>query len=194
MAHYNFYNDAKEERMMKEYMEKKGIDVLFISEALGVEVVESEWMKGNFPDYDQRVTLADGKVITIEWKMDRRCIGTGNIYFERQCRGKPSGIMTTKSDYWAEIVFSKTHMNKLRFGIWKTLDIKTYIKNGLKTGEVWVPDGEKAGKLAGDTEGKWSNGAARGWITEEDSLFDSPFLIKEKRIDTVKLRRAAGII
>lgn len=194
MGFYNPGQDIEEEKKMKKYMEKRGLDVAFVSGALGMEIVGSEWVEGKFSDYDQKLILPDGKIITVEWKADKRCISTGNIYFERWCRGKPSGIMATKADYWAEIVFSKTYINSLRFGIWKTEDIKTFIKNGLKTGKVWVPEGEQRGKLAGDTLGKWKKGSAKGWLTEEDTLFNSPFLLKEKRIDTVKFRRAAGII
>jgi hypothetical protein len=37
-------------------------------------------------------------ISTIEVKVDRKTVGTGNIYIETSSRGKPSGIMTTQSD------------------------------------------------------------------------------------------------
>ena len=37
---------------------------------------------------------------TIEVKFDFACYRTGNFYIEYESRGKPSGIATTKADYW----------------------------------------------------------------------------------------------
>lgn len=37
---------------------------------------------------------------TIEVKFDFACYRTGNLYIEYESRGKPSGIATTKADYW----------------------------------------------------------------------------------------------
>ena len=37
---------------------------------------------------------------TIEVKFDFACYRTGNFYIEYSSRGKPSGIATTKADYW----------------------------------------------------------------------------------------------
>lgn len=42
-----------------------------------------------------------GERVTIEVKNDRLTHKTGNCYFEFECAGKPSGLATTKSDwYW----------------------------------------------------------------------------------------------
>lgn len=37
---------------------------------------------------------------TIEVKFDFACYRTGNFYIEYESRGKPSGIATSKADYW----------------------------------------------------------------------------------------------
>lgn len=37
---------------------------------------------------------------TIEVKFDFACYRTGNFFIEYESRGKPSGISTTKADYW----------------------------------------------------------------------------------------------
>lgn len=38
---------------------------------------------------------------TVEVKTDERSETTGNIYVEYECRGRPSGIATTKATWWA---------------------------------------------------------------------------------------------
>lgn len=43
----------------------------------------------------------------IECKRDRLARKTGNIFIEYECFGKPSGIATTKSDYWVVGIESK---------------------------------------------------------------------------------------
>ncbi len=37
---------------------------------------------------------------TIEVKFDFACYRTGNFYIEYESRGKPSGLATSKADYW----------------------------------------------------------------------------------------------
>jgi hypothetical protein len=44
---------------------------------------------------------------TIEVKFDFGCYRTGNFYIEYQSRNKPSGIATTKADYWMLIAASE---------------------------------------------------------------------------------------
>lgn len=39
-----------------------------------------------------------------EIKRDRKARLTGNVSVEYECRGKPSGIATTKADWWAFII------------------------------------------------------------------------------------------
>lgn len=40
----------------------------------------------------------------VEVKTDDRAAETGRLYVEYQCRGEPSGIATTKTDFWAFVV------------------------------------------------------------------------------------------
>lgn len=44
---------------------------------------------------------------TIEVKFDFACYRTGNFYIEYECRGKSSGIATTKANYWMLIASTK---------------------------------------------------------------------------------------
>lgn len=55
---------------------------------------------------------------------------TGNICFEYECRGKPSGVATTQSDYWVHLLT----LDGVSFGgyIWPT----TYLKQWLR--KVWT--------------------------------------------------------
>lgn len=50
-------------------------------------------------DYDIELIKADWTRVTFEIKYDRLATKTGNVAFEIECNGKPSGIMTTKADY-----------------------------------------------------------------------------------------------
>lgn len=43
----------------------------------------------------------------LEVKTDKKWSKTGNIAVEIESRGKPSGLSTTKSDYWAFILWQK---------------------------------------------------------------------------------------
>lgn len=53
-----------------------------------------------------------GDEIQMEVKRERDCwLKTGNIYFEYECRGKPSGLAATASKYWTEILSEKGHAN-----------------------------------------------------------------------------------
>lgn len=45
---------------------------------------------------------------TIEVKTDFMASQTGNVFVEFFCRNKPSGLATTKADYWAFILGEKT--------------------------------------------------------------------------------------
>lgn len=44
---------------------------------------------------------------TIEVKTDLQAQKTGNVFVEYESRNKPSGITTTKADYWCFIISSK---------------------------------------------------------------------------------------
>jgi|TARA_R100000482_G_scaffold109485_1_gene51746 hypothetical protein len=55
---------------------------------------------------------------TIEVKFDFACYRTGNFYIEYESRGKPSGISTTKADYWMLIASTE-----------KGVDLKTELRD-----------------------------------------------------------------
>lgn len=57
--------------------------------------------------YDLEVVLKDGDLKYIEIKEDFMCAKTGNIAIEYRCRGKTSGISTTKADIWIYKVHTK---------------------------------------------------------------------------------------
>ena len=51
-------------------------------------------------DYDLKMETPSGEVITIEIKEDFLCKETGNIAVEYHCRQKPSGIATSRADFY----------------------------------------------------------------------------------------------
>ena len=59
---------------------------------------------GNFKEYDLKLIEEDGTVTLVEVKCDRLAINTGNIAIEYMCNNKPSGISTTKSNYYVYYV------------------------------------------------------------------------------------------
>lgn len=193
MGYYNFAKDIEDEKKFKAYLEKKKLDIRMVSAALGQEITESEWMEGNFPDFDQKVTTADGAITTIEWKLDQKCLGTKNCYLEFLARGKSSGIAATKADLWAHVVYSTEFRWKLRFGIWRTSDLKEMIESGLKDGSVTIPD-----KLGGDKKKTKSNGktvktgTANGYLVKEADMFSTKILF-DTQVDTKTFLNAAGI-
>lgn len=54
----------------------------------------------NNKDYDVEL-IEDGVKVYYEVKADRMTYKTGNICIEYECFGKPSGITTTKADWYA---------------------------------------------------------------------------------------------
>tara|TARA_B110000977_G_scaffold25830_1_gene31940 strand:+ start:15680 stop:16048 length:369 start_codon:yes stop_codon:yes gene_type:complete len=83
--------------------------------------------------------MLEGK---IEVKTDRRCKTTGNLFVEIESRGKPSGVFSTKSKYYAFCLWEE----KRKLQIWvliptkilKKLMKKYPIKNG---GDNWTSKG-----------------------------------------------------
>ncbi len=55
--------------------------------------------EGRFKDWDMEIHY-QGETITFECKADTFAKRTGQIAIEYECNGKPSGITTTKADYW----------------------------------------------------------------------------------------------
>jgi len=48
--------------------------------------------------------------ILIEVKNDNMSYKTGNVAIEIECRGKPSGINTTKANYWVQIILGEPYI------------------------------------------------------------------------------------
>ena len=64
--------------------------------------------KGYYPQFDidlrygQECEKLVAKMLTgfHEVKSDRMALTTGNLFIEFECRGKPSGLSTSKADWW----------------------------------------------------------------------------------------------
>lgn len=64
----------------------------------------------------------------VEVKADRMTLDTGNLYFEYECRGKLSGISTTKADY---LCYKVNDWMVLTFEVVKLKEaLKVLVKNG----------------------------------------------------------------
>ena len=62
----------------------------------GIEIIDSN---NNGSSHDIEIML-EGRKVLFEVKEDVRASDTGNIVVECESRGKPSGIQTTKADFW----------------------------------------------------------------------------------------------
>lgn len=94
-----------------------------------------EQSQGYFPDYDLRCFrkgddgenqviewLSEGSdVFTLEVKNDLRAGETGNLYIELMCKGKPSGLLSTKAT-WFTIVVGDTMMT------FRTTEFKKFVQ------------------------------------------------------------------
>lgn len=138
MGHYDF---AKDLRVSK----GNEAEVVTLLKRDGLFDAWSEDARG---DYDLRLKrLSDGLEKTAELKQDFQCFMTGNIAVEFACRGKPSGIVTTKADYWVYTihdvggkVYAMTTTKRLR----KLCDSKSYIRI-VDAGDI-TQNGEKVAK------------------------------------------------
>jgi hypothetical protein len=89
MANYNFRKDLK----IGQEAEKAAFEAL--SKRLTFDSVEYN----HDNRYDFKVKKGELEK-TYEVKRDLMCGQTGNFALEYECRGKPSGIVTTQADYW----------------------------------------------------------------------------------------------
>ena len=90
MGNYNFHKDLK-------IAKKTEQEVSEILEANGLKILSF----GNNSDYDILAEW-DGhdNPVSFEVKEDFMCELTGNVSLEFESRGKPSGIESTKADWW----------------------------------------------------------------------------------------------
>jgi hypothetical protein len=56
---------------------------------------------------------------------------TGNLVFEYECRGKPSGIAVTESDYWLHILKLGDHTHQAM--LWPVPDLKATLRMCITT-------------------------------------------------------------
>lgn len=75
-------------------------------ESLGYQVERVENIKSKRKLYDLKITK-DEQTYFVEIKWDKMCIygrgekkPTGNLFFECESRGEPSGFMNTKANFW----------------------------------------------------------------------------------------------
>lgn len=54
--------------------------------------------------FDFRLIYADEEHELFEVKTDFRAATTGNLFFEYECSGKPSGLTSTQADRWAILI------------------------------------------------------------------------------------------
>lgn len=126
---YNFRKDISVgengERILIEYYKQYGGK--FIQKSSDSEM----------PYWDLMFEFPDGKVIKTEVKTDVWIIpgktlsngfvvkgkDSGNLFVERSCRGKDSGISITKADWWVNIFY---HLNEIWFI--KVEDLRKLIK------------------------------------------------------------------
>lgn len=95
-----------------------------------------EQMQGYFPDYDIKTDQA-----TFEVKLDKKHVETGNIFVEYKFRDKPSGLSTTKADYFVVITGDTAR-------VMPTQSLKNFIKKHIQYLERKKLCGDD-----GDTEG-----------------------------------------
>jgi len=80
-----------------------------------VELFDCEFLGDNNDNrYDLAFRTAKGRR-TVEVKQDFTCAKTGNVGVEFSCRGKPSGIATSKADYYAYVVHTPRSGRRLYF-------------------------------------------------------------------------------
>ena len=76
------------------------------------QVASIEWPQGKFPDYDVKAKMKSGNEITYEVKRDGIYPNTKCLWIEYECKWVPSGILTSKADYyvyklWNDFYFAK---------------------------------------------------------------------------------------
>ena len=83
-------------------------------EELASDILKELWgatkcvfMQGKFLPYDFTLIMPDDSERRVEVKADRLAHRTGNICIEHACSGHPSGITSSKSDYWVHFVTKK---------------------------------------------------------------------------------------
>lgn len=120
MGNYNFKKDLKTAKVTEEEVAN-----------LLVEKYNAEILDLNDTNSHDIKCKIDDKIFTFEVKEDFQCGKTGNVAVEYSCRGKPSGIETTQSEYYIYKVHAKdtidyvmSSTNKLK----KSIENKKYFR------------------------------------------------------------------
>ncbi len=100
-------------------------------EELVAELLQNKFTDFKILDYNEDsecdiVAEVGGKRVTIEVKEDVRTKDTGNVVIECESRGKPSGIMTTKADFWVFRVHQDDGILNILF---KIKDLKQAVRD-----------------------------------------------------------------
>ena len=118
-------------------IQQKSIKEQFISDLVLGQYYEQEYIKYKefdnvhhpkekcFKDYDFK-NLDTEK--SYEVKADRKTQKTGNLFIEFKSRDKPSGISTTKADYWVHFITCENGMQSKQYIKIKTNKLKKLIQ------------------------------------------------------------------
>jgi len=94
MGEYSFKKDIKasriNEEIIKKFFESNGFDNSKVVKSEHIDNKDGDW---SF-EFDNKTKLV------IECKEDSYCKKSNNLAIEYECRGGPSGILTTKSDFY----------------------------------------------------------------------------------------------
>jgi len=77
--------------------------------------------------------LADESKIEVKRERDK-WVETGNIFFEYECSGNPSGIAATKSHFWAHILSVDGHANAVL--LFDIFTLKENLRRLFKAGQI----------------------------------------------------------
>lgn len=103
----------------------------------GVVMIPTQESWSKFHDIDLKFGKQGEEWLTllasekkIEVKRDRMWKTTGNLFFEYRYKGEPSGIATTKADYFAYILFDGS--DNVATYIWETERLKKALSSMMK--------------------------------------------------------------
>lgn len=113
------YYDFKKDFPIARKTEKEVAHIL--EKLYGAKILEF----GRTNKYDI-LAYINGRDVSIEVKEDFLCEYTGNVGLEYECRGKPSGIQTSESEYYIYKVHTK---GGIKFILHKTSILKDMIRN-----------------------------------------------------------------
>lgn len=79
---------------------------------------------------------------SLEVKADRMWWNSGNLAFEFQCNGKPSGIAASKATWWVSVLTNQDDPNNTDLIlIWKTEELKELLRSLIREKKAEVKNG-----------------------------------------------------